>query len=133
METNFTNYTAEQLVNHLVLYESGTSYGGTSKRITRIVKVTKTGFRIKNRLGDNIDDGIFSLVSGHQKGLNGRQNMATISRCSLISQEEAEKLSAQWKEARESKEMRSKLTELIPKMSHSQLSAILMYFNSLTK
>ncbi|MFX0011348.1 MAG: hypothetical protein ACFE9R_13615 [Candidatus Hermodarchaeota archaeon] len=67
-----------------MLWEQGMSFHQhLSKRITTIDKVTKTGFRIKAA-----PDRFFRFSDGHQKGLRGRQNMGTISRCHVISDKE---------------------------------------------
>lgn len=87
----FTDFKPEELIGKLVLYESGSSYGGTTKSIYTIVNVTKTAFKIGREPHPPLD-ALFSLTDGYQKGLRGRQNMGIISHCELITEEQAAKL-----------------------------------------
>lgn len=118
----------QKLVGMYVLYERGTSYGGTTKSIKRITKVTKTGFRItpnKNANGESYDVGLFDIERGYQKGNTGRSNMGNISRCDLISEEEGKALAAEWKRKRESKEMGEKIGAKLGTLPYEKLSKIL--------
>ena len=70
--TDFEN-NPQNLVGKTCLYESGMAF--SEKRIRSLMKidnVTKTGFRLLT-----MPDILFSLISGKQKGLNGKMNMGT--------------------------------------------------------
>jgi len=72
----------EDLVNRYVLYEHGQSYSeNRTRKIVKIKKVTKTGFRIEEH------SGLFDF-KGQQKGLDGRMDIGVISRCYLLTEEE---------------------------------------------
>lgn len=129
METDLRNYKPEELVGKLVMYESGMSFDSSySKKITTIEKVNKTGYRIKLKRANGeefVSDAMFSLIDGSQKGLTGRQNMGTHSRCYLITEEEANELRATWRKTRETKEMREKIKTSIDGLSYDKLKEIL--------
>ena len=109
-----------------VLWHYGKFYGDKSKSIRRIVKVTKTGFRIKN------NDSLFSFV-GYQKGLNGRENMGTVSYCDLISEEEAVQISNGWKEKRETNKLREEVLEAIKLADKDKLQRALEILKGVDK
>ena len=99
---NFSNYVGREkdLLGRKVLYESGQSYGySISKRICQIAKITSTGFRLFDRIGE-IDKPLFSF-DGQQKGLNSRSDIGTISKCTLLTTEEVARLKSIWKEKQE--------------------------------
>lgn len=107
----------EELVGKTVLYESGQSYSNDRRRyLVKIEKVTKTGFRISS-----LPDALFSFVDGSQKGLNGRMYMGTISKCKLLTDEEADEIRQQWKRNREERALREKMQEKLKTMSFEQL------------
>jgi hypothetical protein len=82
----------------------------------KIEKVTKTGFRLFT-----MPDTMFSLIDGSQKGLTGRMNMGTISRCQLVTDEEANQLREQWKRNKQEKALREKMKVKLETMSFEQL------------
>jgi hypothetical protein len=95
----------QQLLNQYVLYEYGMTYNSkNSLYIRKIIKVTKTGFKI------NGDAALFDINTGRQKGLNGRMHMGTVSICRLLTEEEATELSKKW---RIKKEIKSKKLEIV--------------------
>jgi len=97
-----------KLVGKLVVYTSGKSYAKNKSRyIRKIVKVTKTGFRIYDF------EKILFDFTGMQKGLHGRMGMGTISICKLITEDEAKKLSSEWKHNKKIKEMKNQIMEVI--------------------
>lgn len=107
----------QDLVGKTVLHESGKTYSNRrSLSLLKIVKVTKTGFRL-----DSMPDGLFSLIDGRQKGLNDRMNIGTISRCSLVTEEEADKLRKDWRLAKETRALREKMQEKLKTMTFEQL------------
>lgn len=107
----------QELVGKTVLYESGMSYSYKRNRsLIKIEKVTKTGFRLFT-----MPDTLFSLIDGSQKGLNGRADMAIISKCKLITDEEANKLRKQWKRNKIERELREKMQEKLKTMTFEQL------------
>lgn len=110
----------QDLLYKSVLYEFGQSYASSlSKRICEIDKVTKTGFRIAG-----FDTMLFSFIDGRQKGLGGRQNMGTVSRCELLTPAQVHDLRMEWRMKREMKEMATVITNAIPTLTHTQLTAI---------
>ena len=113
---DFENNTQE-LVGKTVLYESGASFSDNrSRSLMKIEKVTKTAFRLFT-----MPDTMFSLIDGSQKGLTGRMNMATISQCKLLTDEEANQLREQWKRNKEEKALREKMKIKLETMSFEQL------------
>ena len=107
----------EELIGKTVLYESGLSYSEKrSRSLIKIEKVTKTGFRLFS-----MPDALFSLIDGSQKGLTGRMYMGTISKCRLVTDEEANQLREQWKRNKEERALRDKMTEKVKTMSFEQL------------
>ncbi len=77
----------QELIGKIVIYERGVTYSDNySRMLDKIEKVTKTGFKISS------SKVLFSLIDGNQKGLTGRMNMGIISRCQLITEEEADSL-----------------------------------------
>jgi hypothetical protein len=109
----------QELIGKTVLYESGVSYGYKKLQLIKIEKVTKTGFKLFS-MGNEI----FNLNDGCQKGLTGRSSMSTVSRCTLVTEEEAEEYRKQWKQKREEKELREKMKIKFETMSFEQLKAM---------
>jgi hypothetical protein len=108
-----------QLIGKKVLYESGMSYSERlSRSIVQIQSVTKTGFKLLN-----MSTLIFGF-DGHQKGLTGRQNMGTISKCKLLTDEEVESLRVEWKAKKELKAAREELRSKIDSLTIEQLNSI---------
>lgn len=123
METNFRDYTKEQLIGKLILHEHSTT--GTSRnRISKIVKVGKASFHIEG------DENSFSLINGGQKGLSGTTNYGVHSQCSLITQEEANQLRGTWMINRENREMREKIAKSFDGLSHQQLKRMVEIINT---
>ena len=113
----------EELIGKTVLYESGQSYSEKrSRSLIKIEKVTKTGFRLFS-----MPDALFSFIDGSQKGLTGRigltgrMYMGTISKCRLVTDEEANQIREQWKRNKEERALRDKMTEKVKTMSFEQL------------
>ena len=107
----------QELIGKTVLYISGMSYSDNKRRsLIKIEKVTKTGFRLFT-----MPDTMFSLIDGSQKGLTGRMNMGTISRCQLVTDEEANQLREQWKRNKEEKTLREKMKVKFETMTFEQL------------
>ncbi len=107
----------QDLVGKTVLYESGKTYSKhKSLYLVKIVKVTKTGFRL-----DSMPDFLFSLIDGRQKGLNDRMDIGTISRCSLVTDEEADELRETWGIAKKERALREKMQEKLKTMTLEQL------------
>ncbi len=104
----------QDLVGKTVLYESGTTYSSNIYRcLTTITKVTKTGFRITL---ESATSTLFSLADGNAKGLTGRQNMARISRCILLTDNQENEYRIKWRDAKIKKalidEIKSKIESL---------------------
>lgn len=107
----------QNLLGKTVIYESGHTYSNKiSKSLHKIEKITKTGFRISA-----YSDALFSLIDGYQKGLNGRMDMSIISRCKLVTDEEANQLKNKWKLDKEERLLREKMQEKLKAMSLDQL------------
>lgn len=107
----------QELVGKLVLYESGQTYWLTlDKRVCKIEKVLATGFKISCE-----PNSIFRLDDGYQKGLTGRGSMGVISRCTLLTDEEAKELSLKWKRNKEERELRQKMKAKVDTMTYEQL------------
>ena len=107
----------QDLVGKTVLYESGKTYRKhKSLYLVKIVKVTKTGFRL-----DSMPDFLFSLIDGRQKGLNDRMDIGTISRCSLVTDKEADELRETWGIAKKERALREKMQEKLKTMTLEQL------------
>jgi hypothetical protein len=97
---------------------SGQSYSerSISLSLRKIERVTKTGFKITQ--SENV---LFSLTDGHQKGLTGRMNMGTISKCELLTEEEANDYRRKWKRAKEEKTLRAEMLEKFNTLTYDQL------------
>jgi hypothetical protein len=109
----------QELVGKYVLYESGMSYSEQIRRsIVQIGKVTKTGFRLN---AISMQDMLFSLADGWQKGLNSKMDMGTISRCTLLTDEEAENTINQWRIKKEEKALRDRMKTKLESMTFEQL------------
>ncbi len=107
----------EELIGKTVLYEIGQSYSEKrSRSLIKIEKVTKTGFRLFS-----MPDALFSFIDGRQKGLTGRMYMGTISKCRLVTDEEANQIREQWKRNKEESILREKMLEKVKTMSFEQL------------
>ena len=107
----------EELIGKTVLYESGQSYSDKrSRSLIKIEKVTKTGFRLFS-----MPDALFSFIDGRQKGLTGRMYMGTISKCRLVTDDEANELREQWKRNKEERALREKMQEKLKTMTFEQL------------
>jgi len=107
----------QELVGKTVLYESGMSYSDNRRcSLLKIEKVTKTGFSLSS-----MPDKKFNLIDGSQKGLTGRMDMATVSQCRLLTDEEANQLREQWKRNEEEKALRGKMKVKLETMSFEQL------------
>lgn len=121
-KTNFKDFESDysKLIGKYVLYESGVTYGAKSKSICKIIKVTKSGFKI-NGVGN--ENKIFYFY-GSQKGLTGRMNIGTISECTLLTAEEAQEISTTWKKNRHTKELRKKILAEIENINLEKLEEI---------
>lgn len=107
----------EELIGKTVLYESGQTYSDKRNRsLIKIEKVTKTGFRLFSR-----PDALFSFIDGSQKGLTGRMYIGTISKCRLVTDEEATQIREQCKRNKEERALREKMQEKLKTMSFEQL------------
>lgn len=107
----------EELIGKTVLYESGQSYSDKrSRSLIKIEKVTKTGFRLFS-----MPDALFSFIDGSQKGLTGRMYMGTISKCRLVTDDEANQIREQWKRNKEERVLREKMQEKLKTMTFEQL------------
>jgi hypothetical protein len=112
----------QELIGKTVLYESGMSYSVIKGRsLMKIEKVTKTGFRLFT-----MPHIMFSLIDGSQKGLTGRMSMGTISRCQLVTEEEANQLREQWKRNKEEKALREKMKIKFETMTFEQLQKMVL-------
>ena len=106
-----------ELIGKWVVYESGFGYSeDRSKSLRKIESVTKTGFRLSS-----MPDVLFNLIDGRQKGLNGRMNISVISKCKLVTDEEANQIREQWKLNKEERALREKMLEKVKTMSFEQL------------
>lgn len=106
------------LIGKLVLHESGYTYSSSNlhKKICRIESVLAKGFKISCH-----PDEIFRLDNGLQKGLTDRSSMSIISKCTLLTEEEAKELSLNWKRAKEERELRKRMKEKVESMTYEQL------------
>lgn len=66
-------------------------------------------------------DSLFSLNDGHQKGLTGRMNIGTLSKCTLITDEEAAAYIETWKRNREEKALREEIKAKFDTFTFEQL------------
>lgn len=109
----------QDLVGKIVLHENGTSYGGVSRSIKKITKVTATGFRIED------SEKLYSLIDGHVKQTYPRSNIGQINQCTLITDEQADQYRTQWKEKKEKKELVTFIAAKVDqKLSLAQLNEI---------
>ena len=116
----------KELVGKTVLYESGVSYSKHRRRaLIKIEKVTKTGFRLFT-----MPNTLFSLIDGNQKGLNGRINMGTISKCKLMTDDEADQLREQWRRNKEENALREKMKSKFQTMTFEQLKQMELIFKN---
>lgn len=97
-------------VGKYVLYSYGKSYSQTiSKRICKIEKNLKSGFKISN------DKNIFNYFDGTQRGLGNRMDIGTISRCEVISEEVATSLRKAWAIENKKIKIKSEIIEMFGK------------------
>lgn len=109
----------QDLVGKTVLYESGFSYSNSkSLTLLKIEKVTKTGFRLFT-----MPDKLFGF-DGWQKGLNSIMDMATISRCELVTEDKANVLRETWMRNKEEMQLREKVKQDIHTCTFEQLQKI---------
>lgn len=113
----------QQLLGKIVLYESGFTHGGTSRSILKITRVIKTGFYIGEK-----QIGIFAF-DGQQRGLTGRQNMGTISQCTLLTTQEALAISSEWKRKKEIKLLKEEMVTAVDLMEYDQLISLKQFIN----
>jgi|LakMenEpi03Aug12_release.lakeMendotaPanAssembly.Ray.scaffolds.fasta_scaffold811120_3 hypothetical protein len=108
----------QDLVGKTVLYRSGQSYSerSISLSLRKIERVTKTGFAITHPATV-----LFSLIDGHQKGLNGRMDMGTISQCELLTDDEANEYRRKWKRQKEEKMLREEMLAKFNTLTYDQL------------
>lgn len=107
----------QELVGKYVLCEIGSTWSlNNNKSIRKIEKVSRNWFKITD-----LNDAIFNLINGSRKGLNGRMNMGAISKCTLITEEQANELKLQWKQKREEKELRERMKMKLESMNFEQL------------
>ena len=107
----------QELIGKTVLYESGQIYSEKrSMSLIKIEKVTKTRFKIYS-----MPTALFSFIDGRQKGLTGRMYMGTISKCTLLTDEEAKQISEKWKRNKEERILRENMQEKVKTMSFDQL------------
>lgn len=99
---NFSEFPPDQLLGKKVLYRSGRSYEGIGRRITTIVKVTKTGFRINNCA--NLFD-FRGLAKGDREGM--------ISECELIDPEQEQALTEEFSRNKRTKAAKEAITHEI--------------------
>lgn len=116
MTTTFKDFAPQDLIGKTVLYENGQSYSGRrSRKLLKIVKVTKTGFRV-----DTMPTNLFDF-NGNQKGLDGRMDMATISKCTLLTESEANEILKRSAIAKETRLLREKMAARLEIMTLEQL------------
>ena len=119
--TKFVDFEPQQLVGKYVLFEHGQTYvKNTFKIVGKIIKVTKTGFKIDVK---NFEDRLFDF-DGHQKGLRGRQNWSTISQCVLLTDWEAQQWFEQCKALNELKHLREQVLAAVPNLEKGKLLLI---------
>jgi len=117
MEFKDFQHNYEELIGKTVLYESGQSYSERrSWSLVKITKVTKTGFRLFS-----MPDYLFGFIDGKQKGLTDKIYMGTVSKCRLVTDEEANELRERWKRDKEVRILREKILEKVKTMSFEQL------------
>ena len=110
----------DQLLGRLVLHSFGMTYSEKyNHAIRKITKVTKTYFKI----GD--ENAQYDLSDGRQRGLGGKQNMATISYCTLITDTEAAAYRDEWKKNKEVVSMKDEIKTKIDSLTHEQLTEIM--------
>jgi hypothetical protein len=108
----------QDLVGKIVLHENGT-YGGVSRSIKKITKVTATGFRVED------SEKLYSLINGNVKQTYSRYNIGQINQCTLITDEQADQYRTQWKEKKEKKELVTFIAAKVDhKLSLAQLNEI---------
>lgn len=109
----------QELVGKIVLYEHGFSYGNVSRSLIRIESVTKTGFKLSGK-----PDKSFNLINGNEKRSNGKMDGGLISNCQLMTEEDAIKLSKEWKQKREEKALSEEIKQKIETITFEQLQQI---------
>lgn len=120
--SQFKKYPPQQLIGRYVKYIHGMSYSSKlNATLCKIISVTKTGFKID---AQGCQDYIFDFVEGKCKGLSGRHNMGVISKCELLTSEQAFIFIEEQKEAKEIKNLVTYVTENVSKLSKGQLLII---------
>lgn len=123
-DIKFSDFMPFELIGKTVLYQYGKSYNqNLNKALRKIEKVTSTGFRITK------ESGLFSLRDGYMKGLNGKMDAGTISKCELITEDKANELRKEWAENRTIKLFKDIISENINKISFTQLQSIVKIIN----
>jgi len=106
----------QELIGKTVIYESGMTHSEYRRRsLMKIIKVTKTGFKLFS-----MPDTLFNF-DGSEKGLNIPSRMAIISKCELVTEEEADILRAEWKQQKQVKQLREKMKAKLETMTFEQL------------
>lgn len=113
-----------KLVGHYVLWENGRTFDSRRRRaIRKIEKATKTGFRISGEPDTLFDFG------GRAKGLSDKTNWSVYSVCTPLTDDEARDMAAEWKQGKEKKVLREKVTSSLDGLSLEQLQKILAIIN----
>lgn len=113
-KTKFEDFEPKQLIGKYVLYEYGQSfYKYYNYALTKIKFVSKTGFKI-----EKLPKAMFNFY-GKQKGLSGRMHMATHSKCYLLTNDEAQQISNEFKRKNETYK---KFQEIKKKIEYFELN-----------
>ena len=113
----------EKLVGKYVLWTHGMSYSQKDS-ISKITKVTKTSFKI----GD--EPTLFDFTGSGRGVGSSRMDMGSVSRCEIISDDEAKEISAKWRLNSEINKMKDDVRKSIDTLTHEQLTAIMNIINS---
>lgn len=104
----FTDFQPNELIGKTVFIRSGID------SISKIKRVTKTAFEVEGH------SGLFSLVSGHKKGGDGRN----FTSAKLITDEEADVIKNKWAAERERKKIISLVQEKVTMLNLETLRKI---------
>jgi outer membrane protein assembly factor BamE (lipoprotein component of BamABCDE complex) len=90
----------------------------STKTITTITSTSREGFKISGH------DYVFNYNNGHQRAYTGRMT-SIVSKCELISKEDAVRLQQQWDELEQKRKLVIEITKSLPLTSLSQLQQVI--------
>ena len=115
----FEDFKPKELLNKLVLFEYGKAYNNSYNKAIRVIdKVLDTGFRISGE-----PNRLFGF-NGWQKGLGGKMDIGTYSKCYLITAQQAYDYRQEWAKNKKAKDARLLIKDNLESLSYEKLMEI---------